>query len=178
MWGNLVSSSGFGNISFQAELCSSGSLLGVLSGSHYNRAWVVHSAMSEAMERLFLARFIGEVVPQIQNTLNDASVDPDIFSDETLKSCHGLADQYNKFREKVSRGHLGKTAQFWMMYLNMMRNQHCIHTAVQENTFDMHLECWVFIITFYVALNKINYARYGSYYLQQINFVDHYYPGL
>ena len=85
--GNLVSNSGFEDISFQAELCSTGSLFGVLSGSHYNRAWVVHSAMSEAMERLFLARFIGEVVPQIPNTLNDALADPDIFPDETLKSC-------------------------------------------------------------------------------------------
>ena len=161
--GNLVSSSGFEDTSFQAKLCSSGSLL----GSHYS------SAMSEAMERLYLARFIGEVVPQIPNTLNDASADPDIFSDETLKSCQGLAEQYNKFREEVSRGHLGKTAQFWMMYLNMMRNQHCIHTAVQENTFNMPLECWEFFITFYFSLNKINYARYGSYYLQQMKLVDH-----
>ena len=49
--GNLVSRSGFEDIVFQAGVCSSGSLNGVLSGSHYNRGWTIHSVLSEALER-------------------------------------------------------------------------------------------------------------------------------
>ena len=41
--GNLVSSSGFEDLVFQAKICSIGSLNGLLSVSHYNRAWFVHS---------------------------------------------------------------------------------------------------------------------------------------
>ena len=41
--GTLVKGSGFADIIFQAEVCSTGSLNGVLSGSHYNRCWTVHS---------------------------------------------------------------------------------------------------------------------------------------
>ena len=53
----LVESSGFEDVVFQAGLCTSGSLNGVIKASHYNRAWFVHSLFSEALERLLLTRF-------------------------------------------------------------------------------------------------------------------------
>ena len=55
-------------------MCSSGSLQGVLAGSHYNRAWVVHTAFSEALERLLYERFLEEynvTLPQIFSQLTD-----------------------------------------------------------------------------------------------------------
>ena len=50
--GRFVESSGFEDVLFQAGLCSSGSITGVMSGKHYNRCWLVHEAFSEALERL------------------------------------------------------------------------------------------------------------------------------
>eukprot|EP00794_Sanderia_malayensis_P018445 gene18445-biopygen15542 len=50
--GNIVKGSGFEDTVVQANLCSSGSLNGVLNGNHYNRAWTVHATFSEALERL------------------------------------------------------------------------------------------------------------------------------
>ena len=38
---------GFEDITFQAGICSSDSLNGVISGSHYNRNWTVHALFSE-----------------------------------------------------------------------------------------------------------------------------------
>ena len=40
--GKLVKGSGFEEVVFQSSLTTSGSLNGVLSGSHYNRCWKVH----------------------------------------------------------------------------------------------------------------------------------------
>ena len=56
--GNIVKGSGFEDIIFQAGVCSTGSLNGVLTGSHYNRAWTMHRAFSEAIERCLFERFI------------------------------------------------------------------------------------------------------------------------
>ena len=56
--GGIVAESGFEDIVYQSDICSSGSLLGVLSGSHYNRSWIVHNAVSEALERLLLSCFL------------------------------------------------------------------------------------------------------------------------
>ena len=41
--GRIIEGSGFDGTVFQAEVCSSGSLNAILSGSHYNRPWTVHS---------------------------------------------------------------------------------------------------------------------------------------
>ena len=57
----LVANSGFEDVVYQSNVCTSGSLNGVSSGSLYNKAWYVHNVMSEALERLLLQRFIGEV---------------------------------------------------------------------------------------------------------------------
>ena len=58
--GRIIEGSGFDDTVFQAEVCSSVSLNGVLSGSHYNRSWTVHSIFSEALERLIFERFLEE----------------------------------------------------------------------------------------------------------------------
>ncbi len=53
---NIICDSGFEDVVFQANICSTGSLNGVLAGSHYNRCWTVHSNFAEALERLLFQR--------------------------------------------------------------------------------------------------------------------------
>ena len=50
-------SSGFKDIIYQARIVTSGSLEGVLNGSHYSWACEAHEVVSEAMERLLFKRF-------------------------------------------------------------------------------------------------------------------------
>ena len=58
----LVAGSGFEDAMFKAEVCSSGRLNGVLSGSHCNRCWTmhVHFGFAEALERPLLERCLAE----------------------------------------------------------------------------------------------------------------------
>ena len=74
--GSIVRGSGFEDIVFQSGLCTSGSLQGVLAGSHYNRGWTVHNAMSEALERLLMSRFLNEKNPVVPESLVNLSADP------------------------------------------------------------------------------------------------------
>ena len=71
-----------------------------------------------------------------------------------------------------------KTAQFWILYLDMMRMQHVIYTAVQENDFDARLAAWDYFIPLYFSFNKTNYARYGSFYVETLKSIEEKYPGL
>ena len=59
----------------------------------------------------------------------------------------------------------------------MMRMQHLIHTAVQENDFDARLAAWDYFIHLYFAFNK-NYPRYGSFYVETLKSIEEKYPGL
>ena len=62
--GNFLNGSGFEEVIFQTDLCSSGSIKGVISGKQYNRCWMTHEVFIEALECLFLQQYIGEI-PQI-----------------------------------------------------------------------------------------------------------------
>ncbi|CAB4015941.1 Hypothetical predicted protein, partial [Paramuricea clavata] len=64
--GRFVENSGFEDGLFQAGLCSSGSITGVMSGKHYNRCWLVHEAFSEALERLFVKQYLPTMPKKVE----------------------------------------------------------------------------------------------------------------
>ena len=140
---------------FLSGVCISGSLQGVLSGSHYNRGWTVHNAVSEALERLLLQRFLYD------ENIDSSSVD----SSESMLNFIAI---YQRFQENIRNGRKKKTAQFWMFYLDLIRAQLIAHTSVQENNIDMLTAAWIIFLPLYFALNKINYARYGSFYMHTL----------
>jgi hypothetical protein len=53
-----------------------------------------------------------------------------------------LLTRYNSFRKAAENGSLGKTAQFWLIYMNLMRYQVMAHTAMQENDHQTLMYCW------------------------------------
>ena len=79
--GGILSLSGFEDVIFQAGLCSSGTINGILCGSHYNRAWSIDNIISEALERLLLIRFRSEVKPSIPDSLQEISADIELFDE-------------------------------------------------------------------------------------------------
>lgn len=95
-----------------------------------------------------------------------------------LESSAKLYEEYCKFRKSASEGKIGKTAQFWILYMDLMKLQHQIHTAIQTNDFEMRLDVWEKMLPYYFAFNKTNYARYGSWYVELLRNIDTQYPGL
>ena len=62
----------------------------------------------------------------------------------------------------------------------MMRNQHVIHLAIQENNLrkNVTLAAWKNWSSLHFATNQFNYARYGSYYIEVLANIETLYPGL
>ena len=163
----IVDGSGFEDAIFQTEVCSSGSLNGVLSGSHYNRCWTVHSAFAEALERLLLERFLTECDVSIPETFAQIAQEPDSATIDDV--CVTFIRKYDEFKQSVHGGKLGKTPQFWLvLYLDLMRTQNWAHLAVHDNNLDLRYYCYKFFLPLYLALHKTNYARYASYYVKML----------
>ena len=94
--------------------------------------------MSEGLERLLLKRFIAEFKPEILDALTEASCDDaDLINEAIINSTMGISGEYDAFKENIRNGSLGKTAQFWMLYLDAMNMQHIAHTSVQVNNFEL-----------------------------------------
>ena len=63
--GKIVQGSGFEEIVYQANLCASGSLQGVLNGKHYNRSWLINKCFSKAIERPFCQAYVSESIDSL-----------------------------------------------------------------------------------------------------------------
>ena len=156
----------------------------------------IKRGISEALQRLFLQRFLNEVwkyffsviqklfikvnkklsffkyKPNIPENLINVSAEPETFNDSLLKSRARLLKEYDDFRQHAVNGGLGKTPQFWLTYLNLARLQHQARTSVHTNDFEMRLDVWERILPFYFFYNKTNYSRYGTYYVQLLKKLD------
>ena len=175
LMGKLIGGSGFEDVIFQAGICSSGSMNGVISGSHYNRSWAVHGLFSEALERLLFERFLTIVddtdIPDVIrcNLLNRKATDNLLNDIEFNIEVARFFTLHENFKQDIRNGNYGKTAQFWVVYyLDIMANQHLLHMAVQENDFLLRLYGLKYLLPFCFALNKQNYARYGSFYVHSL----------
>ena len=59
-----------------------------------------------------------------------------------------------------------------MMYIDLMELHQIARTSVQTNDYDMRLYAWENILPYYFALSKLNYVRYGTYYVQTLKQID------
>ena len=58
---------------------------------------------------------------------------------------------------------MGETPQFWLLYVDLLRNQVMVYTDVQTNDQDMLICIWKMFIPMYFAMKKVNYARLALY---------------
>ena len=82
---------------------------GVLCGSHYNRLWIIHNTVSEALERMLFLRFLGEQYCGLPDGLAEICADPDLYTSSTETQYHEFACKYEAFRQSVKEEKLSKT---------------------------------------------------------------------
>ena len=144
----------------------------------------MHGLFSEALERLLFERFLTIVndtdIPDVImcNLLNRKATDNLLNDIEFNIEVARVFTLYENFKQDIRSGNYGKTAQFWVVYyLDIMANQHLLHTAVQEDDFFLRLHGLKYLLPFCFALNKQNYARYGSFYVHSLENLDNTHPG-
>lgn len=175
--GRLVSNSGFEEVLFQAGHCTSGSITGVISGKHYNRCWLVHEAFSEALERLFIMRFLPTIPESVANfaqSPNASIIAQDICTERNVASYIQL---YETLTESCLKGDFGKTPQYWMMYMKLVDRQRKLHFAINSNDFNLRLLMWKESFPLCFATNRVHYSRYGTYYLKSLECLESTHPG-
>ena len=174
--GKFISGSGFEEIVYQSDLCTSGSLNAVLSGKHYNRCWWVHENFSEALERLFIKKFLPEHSDIIQKPgLVEYPVDIEqLLNDTDVISC---ITKYEEAKRRGLNGEFGSTMQFWLKYVEMVETLQQFHFALNTNNLSLKLQSWEKFLPLCFTTNKVHYARYRTYHIQQLKQFDKSHPG-
>ena len=125
--GKSIRGSGFEEILVESGICASGSIAKVLNGKHYNRAIRVHKIVLEALEHLLLQEFEActPVDEKVRTAFIHLSKNP---SEERLKEllsndkCRSMLALLPDFKDKICKGEVGKTAQYWLTYMDRVWN--------------------------------------------------------
>ena len=85
-------------------------------------------------------------------------------------------EKYSDIQKKYKNGEKGKTAQFWMQYLDLIELLHLLHYSINFNDFELRLLCWKKLVALCFPTNKRNYARYGTYYVKTLENLETTHP--
>ena len=146
--GKKMRCSGLEEVLIESGICASGSIEQVLTGKHYNRALRVHKVVYEALERILLQVYESShgclFDKQGVTTLDHLAKNP--CKDNLLarlampsESCNKSLDRYDEFKETVRQDVLGKTAQFWLSYMEKVGLILQFQRAIKDNRLTLHL---------------------------------------
>ena len=158
--GIIIQASGFEDLAFQAGICTSGSIKSVLSGS---QSMDSSQYFLEALERL-LFKNLKETKSEMPDSIKRAAmIEPNKFNSSDCESAQTLLQMYVHFQKDIRQGKYGLTQKFWLLYMDLIQHELLTRYSVQENNYNSRLYCWKFFHKIYFALNRTNYARYGSF---------------
>ncbi len=187
--GKKMEASGLTDVLLEAGLVGSGTVYGVMSGKNYSRAMLCHKIVVESLERLLLKYFLDiknetelfDNLPEIsKDRLSHLKSHP---SKDKLESVVGdedivkYIDRYIAFRKSVEDGEMGKTAQFWLSYMNAVWLALQLHEAVKANDIMLYMECIYRMPDLFFAYDGQNYARYLTMFSMMMANINHTHPG-
>ena len=138
--------SGYTDFLVEAQMVTSGSMKGVLKGKAYAKSLFCLKTVCEAMERLLLEIFCEEenvtiadpeVLLSLINSCNREQLQA-ALNDESVAS---MVEKYESYERKVLLGHLGKTAAFWMSFINHCHLVFMLLYSVKANDLALFHRC-------------------------------------
>ena len=153
-------------------------MMGFIKGKFYNRCTRIHELFANVLEQKLYERFIFET----------PEVDHDLFQQvmstvpvDSRRAMEHLTDpvvtvhlqKYEEFFQKVLDGKLGSTAQFWAIYIFMINRLHReLQRCVKMNDVGGYIKIFPTLLVVYFALNRPNYARWGTLFLHKLKSAD------
>ena len=189
MIGKKMESSGLEDIMREASLVKSGTVKGVMNGKNYARSIGCHKVVTESLERLLLDMYIkGEAISSFFDNLPSTSrekLDKLVESpsqsilEEVLNDAVILQylQSYLSFKEKARNGNKGKTAQYWMSYVDQVWLCLRLYEAVKRNDFLLYAHCICLMADLFFSYGGQNYARYLTMFSIILANIDESHPG-
>ena len=162
--GHKCRCSGYAEILIEAELVTSGCLRSVLVGKAYAQALFCFKAVSEAMERLLIERFVEEQNVEVSNpvalvnlvqTCSRDNLDLAMKDPSTLV----ILQKYMTHEEQVRNGHLSKTATFGLSVIDYTRLILMLLYFIKTKNLALFHKCNGDMADLFLAYDGPNYSR-------------------
>ena len=170
--GTYIDDSGIEYILTEYGILAEGSLNGFLKGKFYNRCTRIHQLVAAVMEKAIFHRYIEDAPEEIRKVceaLLTASGQHDLDSRAQSEQVQVAMQCYEAYFQGLIKGSECKLAQFWAIYVYIVNRIHrLLQRAVRTNDLDLFLRVLPCTIELFFALNRPNYARWGSLFLDKL----------
>ncbi len=175
---------GLTDVVTEAGLVAKGSLTGVSTGHHYNRAARVIKIVYEAMGRLENEQF-GEWI----RSLPDADIDLDLIKEKVLdlreefntEDCRAFIDsnslaRLHELRIEFRKLDRGPMSSFWTGFLEMGELMLGFIRSSREGDLKLNLACFTIMLYWYFNHDQPNYSRSGAFHLCTMRVLKQTFP--
>ncbi|KAI8521965.1 hypothetical protein Bbelb_017190 [Branchiostoma belcheri] len=186
--GKRFQDAGLRDIAIESGVIAEGSVSGVMDGRRYNRAVRFHKLMYEALLRLAWSGFLSwihhnhtENVADLEEAMEAINTLSDDVSQQALQ---GILQSTTHtrimclFDEYVTtlRSGNSRLTQYWMTYIDLVEILLGLLRATREGDWLLHLVSIRQLIPWCFSYDRVNYARYLSYYYAQMSRLQTQHP--
>jgi len=168
--GKVVAESGGPHVLNECDVLAKGSLNSFYKGTHYNRCKRLHELLALAMELLHFQRFASALKYEDVAILSKAFQEgKDLMVEESCcTEVNEILKSYDEFTTKTRKGDHGKTAEFWLKYVDMIHLYHTFTRSQRTGDFNLFVSCLPELTDYFFALNHHNYARWAVRYYHNL----------
>ncbi|CAH2096461.1 unnamed protein product [Euphydryas editha] len=180
--GKFIDECGLTHMMVESELLASGSVNGFISGKHFNRCKRLHPIVSLGLQILHVEQFIidcdidlsDDVTEELLKFQSEKSLintlDNEVISEIVLK--------YLQYKEDTKNGKFGKTAQYYMMYIDFINYYLMLTRSIRMGDFELYKYVIPKISNIFFIFNQINYARWLQKYYDNLLRIEETHPDL
>lgn len=180
--GKFIDGSGITNVMVDTELLANGSVNGFITGKHFNRCKRLHPLIALALQILHSEAYLEDKNIQMSDTLRDYLIRFKSGERDNVAIENGeMLDLVRKYEEHETmslNGEHGKTAQFFMMYVQFVKYYMILNTSIRTADFELLKFILPKIGNLFFTFNQPNYARYLVKYHDNLLNIDNTHPGL
>ncbi|CAH1107673.1 unnamed protein product [Psylliodes chrysocephalus] len=125
----------------ESNLLANGSVNGFLDGKHFNRCKRLHPMVALGLEILFFKSFLqnnnktltDDVIEEVKR-LQNSEISSFHIENEELKE---LINSYGIYKQQSLNGEHGKTAQFYLIYINLINYYLNLSRSIRTGNFEL-----------------------------------------
>ena len=164
--GKFLEESGGPYVLTESGVLAKGSMKGFISGKSYKRCKRLHQLLGVAFEILHFESYLSkvsnteEVIETIESELDIVRHNTFVESYISSKEFSDIEQGYKQYLADTESGVHGKTAQYWIMYVNMINLYHEFIRSIRIGDIELYTYCLPKIGNLFFAFNHPNYARW------------------
>jgi hypothetical protein len=170
--GTFSSDCGIEYLLTEYGILAEGSLNGFLRGKFYNRCTRIHQIVAAVMERTMFQRYLEDAPDEVKQVCTELASHQSTDMDSVSTNSEDIAvavKGFESFFHGLLDGSGGKLAQYWAIYVYIVNRVHrLLQRAVRMNDLDLFEKVLPSVVDIFFALNRPNYARWGSLFLTKL----------